>query len=62
MLKSEAEHIVRRAAEETLCFLEEEQVKCLALAMMTIAERLVEESVASMNSRRPGGKNQFFAG
>lgn len=62
MLKSEAEHMVRRAAEETNCELTEEQIKCIALATMKIAGRLLEESTANTGGNRPGSKSQFFAG
>lgn len=59
MFKSEAEDIIKRANEEFQAKFSEEQVKCLAMAMMKINGRMIEESFASY---RPGGsgKPSFF--
>ncbi|HEY9869712.1 MAG TPA: hypothetical protein V6D08_11145 [Candidatus Obscuribacterales bacterium] len=60
MLKSDAEHIVRRAMEETGAEFTDEQVKALAVLVMKIAGRLVEEATASWRAR-PGSKPTFFS-
>ena len=61
MLKSEAEHFVRRAAEEHNAQLTEEQIQALSEAILKIAARVVEEAFANY---RPGsgGRPTFFAG
>jgi hypothetical protein len=59
MLKGDAEHILRRAAEEYGAEFSEEQYQALAAAMMKIAGRLVEEMAASWRPR-PGSKPNFF--
>ncbi len=59
MLRSDAEHIVRRAAEEAEAQFTDEQIQALAMAMMKIAGRLVEESMASWRGK-PGTRPMFF--
>jgi hypothetical protein len=59
MLKSEAEHILRRASEDTGAEFSEEQYQALSIAIMKIAGRLVEEAVASWRPR-PGSRPNFF--
>ncbi len=58
MLKSDAEHIVRRAIEDTGAEFTDAQVQALAQLTLKIAGRLVEEAVASW---KPGsGSRPFF--
>lgn len=64
MLKSEAEHFVRRAMEETSAQFTDEQVQALAYMMTKITARMVEEAMASTKTGPqggPGGKPRFFA-
>ncbi|HEY9681933.1 MAG TPA: hypothetical protein V6C97_19410 [Oculatellaceae cyanobacterium] len=60
MLKSEAEHIIRAAIEETDAQFTEEQVQALCVIINKIALRTVEEAFANW---RPsgGGKGGFYA-
>jgi len=58
MLRSEAEHIIRPAMEDTGAEFTDEQIQALSTTIMKIAGRLVEEAVASW--RRPGSKPTFF--
>lgn len=60
MLKSEAELMVRRVAEETNVEFSDEQVAALALIVVKIAGRMIEEAFASMSNKPGGGKQQFF--
>jgi hypothetical protein len=60
MLKSDAEQILRRAAEDAGAEFTEEQYQALAGAIMKIAGRLVEEMAASWRAR-PGSKPTFFS-
>ena len=62
MLKSEAEHMLRRALEETGAELTDEQVEALALAVLNIVNRIVEEALASYRPGVPGGRPNFFSG
>lgn len=64
MLKSEAEHFVRRAMEETGAQFTEEQVQALAYIVTKIAGRMVEEAIASYKPTGPsgpGGRSQYFS-
>lgn len=62
MFKSEAEHILRRAMEETKAEFTDEQVKCLALAILKISGVLLEEATAAMRNQAPGTQPKFFSG
>ena len=59
MLKSEAEHMLRRACEDTGAEFTDEQIQAISLAMMKIAGRLVEEAIASWRPK-PGSRPNFF--
>lgn len=59
MLKCDAEHIIQRAMEETGAEFTDQQVTAMAVLVMKIAGRLVEEAVASW--RTPGTKPSFFS-
>jgi hypothetical protein len=60
MLKSEAELMVRRVAEETGVEFSDEQVSALALIVLKIAGRMLEEALSTFQSNKPGNKPQFF--
>ncbi len=60
MLKSDAEHIIRRAMEDTGAEFTDEQIKALAHLVMKISGRLVEEATASWHTK-PGSKPTFFS-
>lgn len=61
MMKSEAEHFVRRSMEETGAQFTEEQVQALAYMIMKITGRMVEEAVYNIKPARKGGGPHFFA-
>jgi len=61
MLKSEAEHFVRRAMEDTGAQFTEEQVLAISQAIMKITGRMVEEAVSTIRPGKQGGKPSFFA-
>lgn len=60
MLRSESEHILRRALEEAEAELTEEQIKALSDAMLKVAARVMEEAAANFRSGRPGGGSQGY--
>ncbi len=60
MLRSEAEQMVRRVAEETGVQFTDEQVSALALIVLKIAGRMLEEALSSFQTNKPGTKPQFF--
>jgi alkylhydroperoxidase family enzyme len=60
MLKSEAEHIIRSAIEETDAQFTEEQVQALCVIINKIAMRTVEEAFANWRPSS-GGKGGFYA-
>ncbi len=60
MLKGEAERMVRRAMEETEAEFTEEQIEALSKLVLNIANRVVEEALASWSPR--GGKGGGFFG
>jgi len=60
MLKSEAEHIVRRAMEDAGAEFTDAQIAALAKLVMKIAGRLVEEATASWRAK-PGSHPTFFS-
>jgi hypothetical protein len=60
MLKSEAEHFVRRSIEETGAQFTEEQVQALAYMITKIAARMMEEAVASLRTTGGQGPKQHF--
>jgi hypothetical protein len=60
MLRSEAELMVRRVAEETGVEFSDEQVAALAMIVLKIAGRMIEEAFATGQTNKPGGKQQFF--
>ena len=59
MLKGEAERMVRRAIEESEAQFTEEQIEALSKMILNVANRVVEEALASW-SPRGGGKPNFF--
>jgi hypothetical protein len=59
MLKSDSEHIIRRAMEDTGAEFDDKQVEALSIMVMKIAGRLVEEAVAAWKPGR-GGKPSFY--
>ena len=59
MLKSEAEHIVRRAIEEAGAKFSEQQIQALAMMSLKIAERIVEEAFAA-TKHVAGSPGTFF--
>jgi hypothetical protein len=61
MFKKEADHIIKRAIEETGAQFTEEQIKALSIITIKIAARVVEEAFSS-SSTKPGapGKQNFF--
>lgn len=61
MLKSEAERIIRKVAEEQKAQFTEEQVQALAEIFIRIASTIVEEALASYSPAKGGGRPQFFA-
>ena len=60
MLKSEAEQIVRRAMEETEAEFTDEQIRCLGMALLKIAGRIVEEAMASYRPGVPGSRPSYY--
>lgn len=60
MLKSEAERIIERAAEDCGAEFSETQIKALAIAITKVAGRLVEEAMASWKAK-PGSRPSFFS-
>ena len=52
MLKSDAERILRRYAEESKAQFTEQQIECLALALLKISEQVVEEALALFRPRK----------
>jgi hypothetical protein len=61
MLKSEAERIINKYAEEYKAEFTDEQKTALAMAMINIAATIVEEALNNVPTNRGGGKPQFFA-
>lgn len=63
MLKSEAEHFVRRGMEETGAQFTEEQIQALSYMVMKIAGRMVEEAMSTIRPSQggQGGKPHFYA-
>jgi hypothetical protein len=61
MFKTEAEHIIKRALEQTKAEFTDEQIKALSIITIKIAARVVEEAFSSSSSK-PGaqGKPNFF--
>lgn len=59
MLRGDAERMIRRAMEENEAEFSDEQIEALSTAILNIANRVVEEALASW---RPsgGGKPSFF--
>ena len=60
MLKSEAEHVVRRALEDTGAKFTEEQIEALCQITVKIASTIVEEALSQWRPSS-GGRPQFFA-
>ena len=60
MLKSEAELMIRRVAEETGVEFTDEQIAALALIVLKIAGRMIEEAFTSMQTSKPGQKPQWY--
>lgn len=60
MLRSEAEQMVRRVAEETGVQFTDEQVAALAMIVLKVAGRMIEEALSAYSSNKPGNKQQFF--
>lgn len=60
MLKSEAEHVIRQAIEETDAQFTEEQIQALCILINKIALRTVEEAFA--NWRPPSGSGKGGGG
>ncbi|MCC7531940.1 MAG: hypothetical protein IT342_25785 [Candidatus Melainabacteria bacterium] len=61
MLKSEAERIITKFADEYKAEFTDEQKTALAMAMINIASTIVEEALNNVPTNRGGGKPQFFA-
>lgn len=61
MLKSEAERIIQKYADENNAEFTESQKTALAMAMIQIASTIVEEALNNVSTNRGGGKPQFFA-
>lgn len=61
MLKSEAEQMVQRAAEEAGASFTPEQLEALSTAILRIAGRLVEEALSSFKPGVQGSKPSFFS-
>ncbi|MBX9951377.1 MAG: hypothetical protein K2Y39_19570 [Candidatus Obscuribacterales bacterium] len=61
MLKSEAERIITKFADEYNAEFTDEQKTALAMAFITIASTIVEEALNNVPTNRGGGKPQFFA-
>ncbi|MBX9770236.1 MAG: hypothetical protein K2X29_02635 [Candidatus Obscuribacterales bacterium] len=61
MLKSEAEQMVLRVAEETGASFTPEQSEAIATAILKIAGRLIEEALSSYKPGVPGSKPNFFS-
>ncbi|MBX9878178.1 MAG: hypothetical protein K2Y22_06925 [Candidatus Obscuribacterales bacterium] len=61
MLKSEAEQMVQRAVEETGATFTPEQTEALAIAILKIAGRLMEEALATFKPGVPGSKPNFYS-
>ena len=60
MLKSEAEHVIRRAMEDTNAEFTEEQIQALCVIVTKIANGTVEEALATW--RPSGGARGNFSG
>jgi len=61
MLKSEAERIITKFADEYNAEFTDEQKTALAMALISICSTIVEEALNNVSTNRPGGKPQFFA-
>lgn len=61
MLKSEAERIINKYADEQNAEFTDAQKTAMALAFIHIASTIVEEALNNVSSNRGGGKPQFFA-
>jgi hypothetical protein len=51
MLKSESERILRRCIEETKATFSEEQIKCIALAIIEITDQMIQEALSVYKAR-----------
>lgn len=60
MLKSDAEHTLRRAAEENGAEFTDAQIAALSEAMAKIAGRTIEEALSSWNGK-PGSRPMYFS-
>lgn len=60
MLKGDAVHMVRRALEETGATFTEEQIEALAVIVLKIAGRIVEEAMASLRLSGPGSRSHYL--
>ena len=60
MLKSEAEHVIRAAIEETDAQFTEEQIQALCILINKIALRTVEEAFANWRPSGGGGKGGYY--
>ncbi len=54
MLRSESERILRKYMEETKAQFTEEQIQCLALALLKISEQITEEALALYRPKSTG--------
>lgn len=61
MMKSDAEHFVRRAMEETGAEFTEEQIQALVYMFLKITGRMLEEAVYNIKPAKRGGGSRFFA-
>jgi hypothetical protein len=55
MFHSDAEHIVRKALEETGATFTEEQIQAICLLVTKISSRTVEEAFANWSPKGSGG-------
>jgi hypothetical protein len=56
MFHSDAEHIVRKALEETGATFTEEQIQAICLLVTKISSRTVEEAFANWTPKGGGGR------
>ncbi len=61
MFKSEAEQVIKRLMEETKAEFTDEQVACLAKAIIKITGIMLEEATAAMRNQAPGSPPKFFS-
>ena len=60
MLKTDAEHILRRLIDETDAQFSEEQINCLVRFVKKFTERTIEEALNTYTPGKLGSRPSFF--